>query len=299
MVVARLFGGLGNQLFIYAAAKQLALANKTELVIDDQSGFKKDFYRRVPELKLFNSKYREATPAEAFEFPLGNYMRGAFRTGRHIINSGFCRYIFEYDSSRYLPEITDTRANHIFLEGYWQCDKYFQSIIPEIRTDFQMVCEHDQENIEFSHRINAEPEPVCIHARRLHGVPNQKNAQPDPKIKSLSLSYYESGIQKILLQHPNAHFFCFSDFPEWFEENLRKDLPITFVTHNKYGENRSHEDFWLMTHCKHYIISNSTFSWWGAWLSKLYNKKRVVISPPKRFWDNKDIVPENWSVCNE
>ena len=150
---------------------------------------------------------------------------------------------------------------------------------------------HDNENKEWAEKIKS-TNAVAMHARRLHGVPNQKNAKPNPNVRAISLRYYLDAMNEIGSQIPNPHFYCFSDYPDWFQENLRTEFPVTFIKHNQYGYDRSHEDFWLMSQCKHFIISNSTFSWWAAWLSNQVNK--IVISPDRIFWGLQDIIPAGW-----
>ncbi len=89
--------------------------------------------------------------------------------------------------------------------------------------------------------------------------------------------------------HP--HVFCFADQPDWTKQNIKIDLPITFVTHNA-GDLKSYEDLWLMTNCKHHVTANSTFSWWGAWLCG--NQAKIVVCPEPAEWGESTDVPEGW-----
>ena len=88
----------------------------------------------------------------------------------------------------------------------------------------------------------------------------------------------------------NPHFFCFSDDIRWIRNNVSIDWPVTYMVYNK--ESKDYEDLWLMTQCKHYIISNSTFSWWGAWLNA--NPTKIVIAP--KSWGYRAAIPKEWVI---
>lgn len=296
MIITKIFGGLGNQLFCYAAAKSLAIHSGRPLVLDVRSGFKKDFYKRAPTIDLFNVTYEPAGKWQSFQFPGGTKTIGALRklTGKNDWLHNY--YYFERDFSRIDPHFFEQpKRSFIYLDGYWQSEHYFKAIEPVIWQEFQMKAIHDEENKTWAREIRSR-NAVALHARRLHGVPNQKNAKPKPGVRSLSLEYYHRCMDELASQVADPHFYCFSDYPEWFQQNLRTHYPITFVTHNQYGADRSHEDFWLMSQCKHFIISNSTFSWWAAWLSDFREKK--IFAPDLSFWDNKDIIPAGWHIRN-
>lgn len=292
MVISKIFGGLGNQLFCYAAARSLSIKTGSELYLDLYSGFSKDFYKRSPAIQFFNVQYRRAPRYAQFQYPGGIKVSGALRALSRQSQWVHRHYYFEHDYSKFDSGLLNLAAKpFVYLDGYWQCERYFASITDVIRNDFAFVAEHDAENREWAERIGS-LNAVALHARRLHGVPNQKNAQPKAGIRSLDLAYYLNAMQEINREVENPHFFCFSDYPEWFKENLHTEFPVTFMTHNQYGADRTHEDFWLMSQCKHFIISNSTFSWWAAWLSNYSSK--IVIAPDLSFWENQDIIPPGW-----
>jgi hypothetical protein len=294
MVVSKIFGGLGNQLFCYAAARSLAIKTGSKLYLDLYSGFRKDFYRRTPAIQLFNVQYAPASRLFQFQYPGGVKVSGALRFLSKQSDVVHRHYYFERDFSRYDEGLLNLSARpFVYLDGYWQCERYFADVAEVIRKEFTFHADHDAENCEWAARIG-EVNAVALHARRLHGVPNKKNAQPKAGIRSLDLQYYLSAMQEISREVNNPHFFCFSDYPEWFKENLRTDFPVTFVTHNQYGADRTHEDFWLMSQCKHFIISNSTFSWWAAWLSTFPSK--IVVAPDLSFWECKDVIPPTWRI---
>jgi len=287
-VIARIFGGIGNQLFCYAAARRLALVNDAELVLDDVSGFRYDKYKRRYQLDHFNIPCRKATPAERLEpFPrLRRYILKQmnkyrpFEKRTYIVQEGI-----DFD-----PRLLHTRfRGTIYLEGYWQSEKYFKDIEPIIREDLRINSPLDRMNQEMAKKIR-ECLAVAIHIR-FFDKPGEKSQN------NLPSSYYKKAIDYIESHLQNPHYFIFSDYPESARELIPlPDSRITLITHNK-GEENAYADLWLMTQCKHFIIANSTFSWWGAWLSQFRDK--IVIAPAivrrgEGAWGFKGLIPEGW-----
>jgi len=108
----------------------------------------------------------------------------------------------------------------------------------------------------------------------------------------LDPSYYQRAVDTLSQRVPNPHFFVFADFadPDWVKEHVRTRHPIEFVTHN--GADKDTEDFWLMTQCRHFIIANSTFSWWTAWLGR--HPDKIVIAPKDAIGRMITSVPASW-----
>ena len=297
MIVARVCAGLGNQLFIYAAARRLALYNGTELKLDATSAFINDHANAVFSLRFFNIDAEKASPWECFTHPGGKIRRRLAQEISEFTPFEKRHYIYE-NSREYDSRLLNLKGDHsIYLYGYWQSESYFKDIESVIRNDFEFICKHDLQNIEIAEQIQS-CNAVCIHGRRCLLVPLQNNPIPnDPsKAISLGLDYYSAAIAKIAQEIPNPHFYCFSDYPQWFKDNLKIDYPITIVDNNSYHE-KFYEDMWLMSQCKHFIMSNSTFSWWGAWLSK--NPEKVVYYPKPRspMWEGR--FPSNWRCLSE
>lgn len=180
----------------------------------------------------------------------------------------------------------------IYLDGYWQSEKYFKHIESEIRQELKIVTPHDAENIVLAEKIRNE-NAVCVHVRRLHGVGNLANPQPLPSIQSLGMDYYQNAIDYMIKKVKNPVFFFFADYPQWLQDNINISYPVVFVTHNTVaGETKNYEDLWLMTQCKHFIIADSTFSWWGAWLCE--HTEKIVCAPTVGYRFNQDWIPEDW-----
>jgi hypothetical protein len=181
------------------------------------------------------------------------------------------------------PDILNLK-NNVYLDGYWQSDKYFSDIETIIRNDFSFRDEPTETNRRMLDHISS-CESVSVHIRRgdyvtlpeanaFHGL--------------CSLSYYQSAVGLLAGQLEKPVFFVFSDDIAWAKENLTFGFKAHFMDHN--GPERGDEDLRLMSACHHHIIANSSFSWWGAWLCA--NPEKIVCAPRK--WFNKDIdTPDN------
>jgi hypothetical protein len=181
------------------------------------------------------------------------------------------------------------------MEGYWQSELYFKDIEKELRDELQIKSPHGPVNIKMAENIQ-NSQSVCMHVRQLYSMPKTSKAVPldhrDPRANFVGIDYYNKAVRLIVEKVKNPHFFVFSDYPERTKKNLCFDYPTTFVDHN--DSDKDYEDLWLMSGCKYFIIGNSTFSWWGAWLSSFENK--IVIAPSKILANNIDIIPKCWIV---
>ncbi|MDP8265654.1 MAG: alpha-1,2-fucosyltransferase [Candidatus Aceula meridiana] len=286
-IIVRVKGGLGNQLFCYAAARRLALVNSAELVIDDVTGFVRDVqYRRQYMLGRFNIAARKATPAERME-PFERYRRGI----RKLLS---CRIPFEKRSYVEQESIDfDARLlmlkakGTICLDGYWQSENYFKDVGELIRQDLRIVSPEDEVNQKMAKNILA-CDAVAVHIRFFD------NSEKLNSLNNLEKEYYFRAFYNIKKMTKNPHFFIFSDNLDAASKMIGlPEKEITCVDCNQ-TDDTAYADLWLMTHCKHFVIANSTFSWWGAWLAESRNPKSVIISG-NRF-PSKDTVPSRWIV---
>jgi hypothetical protein len=293
-VIVRLMGGLGNQLFCYAAARRLALVNDAELLIDDVSGFAWDFaYRRRYALERFRIRVRKATPTERLE-PLGRYRRSLAKLVARRRPFHKRKYI-QQEGVDFDPRLLDYRVKGtVYLDGFWQSENYFKDVEDVIREDLRIDPPQDKTNQAAAERIRS-LNAVCVHVRWF-GKPQRGG---DGSKYNLDSGYYSRAVQWIMARVESPHFFLFSDDPDAARQLL--GLPenlITCVGHNR-GEENASADLWLMTQCKHFIIANSTFSWWGAWLGTLPHSG--VIAPALRTegraaWGFEGLLPSTWMV---
>jgi hypothetical protein len=286
MVVVVLQGGLGNQLFQYAAAKALAVKRRTEVYIDSRTlELDGNNTKRKYELGAFNIKSRFATlrMIHDIEYPSGirkwkRKMMPSYKKG--IYNEPY----YHYDRFFLMA------SSATIVRGYLQSQRYFGFISDIIRDEFLIVGKLSEKTIALGKHI-AHSNSVSIHIRRGDYISNKETGKFHG---CCSLEYYEKAIHIIASKAHSTEFFIFSDDMEWARQNLKIDFPTTFVDHN--GEPQAYEDLYLMSLCKHNIIANSSFSWWGAWLNK--NPGKVVVAPARWFnesnADTKDLLPEEW-----
>ncbi|MCK4797120.1 MAG: alpha-1,2-fucosyltransferase [Spirochaetes bacterium] len=292
-IIVRIKGGLGNQLFCYAAARRLALANKAELVIDNVSGFSRDKkYRRQYILDHFNVLSRKAMSFERLE-PFERYRRGVIKFLSHR-KSFLERSYIEQEGSGFDSRLLDLKVkSSLYLDGLWQSQNYFKDVEEIIRKDLSIIPPVDRENQSMAEYIR-DKESVALHVRWFD-APNSNNKS----MNNVSEDYYRKAIVLMEKKIRNPHYFVFSDNLELARANIC--LPegrVTYVYHNQ-GDENAYADLWLMSQCQHFIVANSTFSWWGAWLSNNLNK--VVVCPNfqnNSLWNKNGLILEKWINCN-
>jgi len=298
-VIVRLKGGLGNQLFCYATARRLSLVNDAELVLDTVTGFEYDYlYKRTYSLGGFSIPARLATPQERME-PLGRLRRMLTRklSERKPLNKR--RYIQQVGVD-FDPGILTLRLQEgvTYFDAFGQSEQYFTDICELLKQDLKMSAKVNLEIHKLAALINS-TESVALHVRWFDNGLNANSS-------NMSLDYYEQAIALLLKKTPTAHFFVFTDRPEKameVMESLLKAYPLTLVSQTGMHES-AETDFWLMRQCKHFIIGNSTFAWWAAWLAEQDRSCTQVIAPlrnvdPERSvtaWGFSGLLPERWTV---
>ncbi|MFA6222152.1 MAG: alpha-1,2-fucosyltransferase [Desulfomonilaceae bacterium] len=289
MVIVRLIGGLGNQMFQYATARAIAYRNRSTLKLDI-SFFKND-PKRFYALSHFNIIEEFASAEEIASFRGSIMKKTCGRVFRFIpsLRPTRLRSIALERRQSFDPTVLKLPGN-IYLVGYWCSEKYFKDIEPVIRREFKVKTPAHHENEALAREIFFQ-QSVSLHIRRGDYV-------SDPTTYNFHglcpISYYLEAANRIAREIDDPHFYVFSDDKEWIQQYLKLDWRCTYVTHN--GPDQDYEDLRLISQCRHHIIANSTFSWWGAWLSDYPNK--IVFSPKKWFRsmaiDTNSIVPPNW-----
>lgn len=288
MKIVNILGGLGNQMFQYAFAVTLQQKFPDERVLIDPSGFKGYPLHNGYELKrIFNATIPEATVKEQMSvfYPLRNYRM--WQIGTRILPRRKT-VIRESEDMGYDANILRADKSAYYL-GYWQTEKYFKDIREQIIDAFKFPeLPSDSPNIEVLDKISSK-NAVSLHVRRGDYV-KIGNTQG-----ICTLDYYKKALKLMTEKTPPTIFVVFSDDIKWCKENIQDLLggvSAIYVDWNK-GED-SFRDMQFMSLCKHNIIANSSFSWWGAWLNQ--NPDKVVIAPSR--WMNglgwSDIIPENW-----
>lgn len=289
MIIVRLSGGLGNQMFQYAAGLSLALKHGVELRFDLDwfDAFKLHQGLELP--RVFG-----------LELPLASALEKRRVLG--LLSESRLRQLLSRRSLRFLrptrfaiephfdfwPQFTHL-PDDAYLDGYWQSERYFSLHAEQVRKAFSVTSPLDASNAALARQIDATTS-VSVHVRR-----GDFARKPEvSRVHGVDLSdYYRNSIEVIGRRLDNPHYFIFSDEPEWVRNHLDIGAPWTVVDHNS-GEN-SYRDMQLMSLCRHHVIANSTFSWWGAWLNPRADK--IVVAPRQWFANDtptNDLIPATW-----
>lgn len=295
-VIARLMGGLGNQLFEYAAARAVALRNNTEVKLDAISGFAYDYqYQRSLKLDSFSIKASYADRYESFCGWLGRPRRMAAKAVDRFRPLSDRRYVCE-SSDFSSAQLNSLRVvDTVYLDGLWQNESCFQDYKDSIRAELSFKNLLPDEVAALGSTIET-CESVSVHVRRLFIPPGGSRPVPvedDVEIPWLTRKpYYDAGLEVIGSSVTHPHFFVFSDYPEWARRNLRFPGKVTYVD-ERTGSNQDVVDLQLMAKCRHHIVSASTFSWWGAWLRGT-GAGRIIA--PRKGWAFEGMPLSSWTI---
>ncbi len=292
MVIVRLMGGLGNQMFQYASARALAHRRRQEIFLD-LSAFQTDSLRtyQLAPFRIVANQIDSLTVQRltGYRQPgVGGFLRRSFQYVKpYFKRSVVCQRVdLGFDAHFFAV------PNTVLLIGYWQSEMYFADIAPMIRAEFSLRGSLSSASQAVGQIIRG-TNSISIHVRRGDYV-------SDPVVNKLngmlSVEYYAIAIERMTTAIPTPHFFVFSDDIAWVRKSLHIGHPTMYIEHN--GPGMEHEDLILMSMCRHNITANSSFSWWGAWLNT--NPDKIVIAPQTWFVDPalsktvQDIVPSSW-----
>ena len=293
-ITIHLVGGLGNQMFQYAFGTALAQHYQTNLLLDDS------WYARLPAadtarqmdlmcLKISNTQFIPPQK-EAFSFIKSTRLKKllqSFLPNGPVVHRE--KKGFFFDPAVFTLNSANTQ-NHFFT-GYWQAFNYIVAIRTQLQAEFQPRAGLNQHYQYYRSLMQSSP-AAMVHVRRGDYIHLPAAAQFHG---ALSLHYYLAGMRLILEHEPNTQFFLFSDDLPWCKENFPRDFKITYIDRSDAADADAQE-IDLMTYCQHFIIANSSFSWWGAWLRK--NIDGLVIAPNRWISDTSldlsDLLPANW-----
>lgn len=284
-IIVRLQGGLGNQMFQYAFGRALSMRSGMELYLDTSPlnpkknrGYQLDAF--ILSVKAADSEkvQRLITPHFVIRKKLWKALKIPFRyADTHILEKDF-----PYDND------VACRKTSAYFDGYWQTEKYFGDCKDTIRQDFsfrneEALCRH----VQYEEVLNSNS--VSIHIRRGDYVKNPKYKK---RLYVCKLEYYKNAMKYLNERFENLTFYIASDDHEWVKSNFELSKHIKLIE-----SKNALEDLYIMSKCKHNIISNSSFSWWAAWLNSNENKR--VLAPniwfnPYAKIDFRDVVPDSW-----
>lgn len=279
MIIVKLQGGLGNQLFQYAFGRLLSIKNNAEVKYFFEETQKHDTNREY-KLGYFHTKVILATPKEieSARYPLGKYFG---------IVSKLYKKIFKQYNIGYVPTMLSQKNG--LCEGYWQSYKYLDPIREKLLEELTLKNPIDTKFSEVIEKMK-NTNSVSVHVRRGDYVDDAKTKSEH---YTFGLEYYEKAFSILQKKIESPVLFIFSDDIDWAKENIKSDIKMNFVSNPMIQD---YEELVLMSQCKHNIIANSTFSFWAAWLNQ--SPLKIVIAPQK--WNNqytkeyKDLLPEGW-----
>ncbi|MDE3184125.1 MAG: alpha-1,2-fucosyltransferase [Bacteroidota bacterium] len=295
MIVVQLQGGLGNQMFQYAAGKALSLQLNCSLKVDlnilesKNDTFSNNYlHTRSYELNIFqNLEIEIVKNKDLLKFLHGSQLNKIKR------KLGLPNYkVYQENEFVYSDHYFNLKPP-VLLKGYFQSENYFIRFEKIIRQSFRFPLEDLGDSNNDLLQAIQKTESVSIHVRRgdylipeifkVHGICEK--------------SYYVNAIERIKKKYPNASLYFFSDDAEWIQNNLLKYFPNSTLISGNHAKD-SWKDMFLMSSCKHNIIANSSFSWWAAWLNN--NPEKMIIAPRQWFkiedknFNASSLIPSNW-----
>jgi len=280
MIIIKLEGGLGNQMFQYALGRNLSLIHGTPLKVDYSYLKQSNQSGRSLRIDNFKTLLHEVTKKEVSDHT------SFFQKILDVIR--LKKKTVVEKSNMFDPNIL--LQNNGYFVGHWNNLKYFKENEKVIRDDFKIKNSFGECAKIYENQINSSLNSASIHIRRGDYVSIKKIQE---KHGLLPISYYENAMNIIIEKYADTTFFVFSDDIEWAKQNLSQKYPLVFVSNPAIQD---YEELILMSVCKHNIIANSTFSWWAAYLNN--NPGKIVISPRNWFTNpqnNKnDIIPSTW-----
>lgn len=288
-VISQIIGGLGNQMFQYAAGRSVSILHGVPLHLDVGDFERYSLHQGFELARVFSCPVTVATPQEV-RAVLGWQASALARRifSRSSLQTWRKRHFIVEPYFHYWPGIRNVQPPN-YLKGYWQSERYFADVVQTIRTDFTFRQPITGCNLAIAKEISI-CNAVSLHIRRGDYVSN-------PTTKAThgicQLDYYDAAIKTIARHIEAPCFFVFSDDMDWTRGNLKIPFPCKYVDWNQGAE--SYNDMRLMSLCKHHIIANSSFSWWGAWLNP--RRDKLVIAPERWFANGlvaDDLVPDDW-----
>uniref|UniRef100_A0A7C1TAP0 Alpha-1,2-fucosyltransferase n=1 Tax=Agrobacterium albertimagni TaxID=147266 RepID=A0A7C1TAP0_9HYPH len=289
MIIVKLLGGLGNQMFQFATGRAVAHRLNAELLLD-VSAFTHYDLRRY-ELDSWAIRARPATPEELTRAGVSAAPPTFVRRLMQAAGFGLPMNRFQEASFAYDPRILAVK-DPAYLDGYFQSARYFADVAGLLREEFVLRAPVDDRNAEVRRKIDESgASAVSLHIRRGDYVTNAHTAQYHGVC---SLDYYRRAVAHIAERCPAPRFFVFSDDLDWVKDNLHIEQEMVLVDAN--GPDSGAWDMALMMACRHHIIANSSFSWWGAWLNP--HPEKIIVAPQQWFsgatHDTRDLVPGDW-----
>jgi hypothetical protein len=292
VIVARVQGGLGNQLFIYSAAAGIAAKFDRQLSLDTVSAYTADRFDRHFLLDKYRIRANPASGFKSFAYPGACFTRKAAKLINRSKPLRDRTYLYEKHLSPLSLLTAPELRQHTYLDGYWQQYVYFDAIADALRKDLTLTGPLSYLTAALGTLLTSQECSVAVHVRGHPGA--SATGAHIATLPALTERYYAAALSCARSRLTNPHFYIFTDGTD------AKWLPSLFSDATVLeGANlrADYEDLWLMSKCKHHIIANSTFSWWGAWLQSRF--PHLVLTPRMARYGQQMTVPHWWSEIDE
>ena len=308
-IILRLTNEMGNQMFMYASAYSISKELNRSLYIDDETAFSSKKNVSKFGLNLFNITSPAAPDSLKFKSLSGYFKR------KLLIKTDFLRlkkkfYIEKKDMNKitnYSNYYKNLRFdNNLFLEGHFESEKYFQNYADEIKNEFKLKNQDILKKNPYFNEINKQNSvSICLRQNRFIEGKGQNTSLNKQKSWSFTLeqiNYIKKSVDFIKSKISNPAFFLWSnDFSNIDKKDFNFNYEEIKLNNNKNALDKRVQSLFLLTQCNHFIVTTSTFNWWGAWLSEKKNK--IILRPSDKFFNhfflnNKDFWPLNWHVID-
>lgn len=286
MVLVEIEGGLGNQMFQYAAGKALSTRLGVPLLLSSH------VFRSFPKKLLSDSFFPLASYSVFTSLQKTSFAESTYKNRiKKLLGFPF-RKVYKEENLYYDKQFENLVAP-VYLKGFWQSEKYFLNIKDEIRNSYSFTSLLSSKNTEILKNILS-GNSVSVHIRRGDYIDNVDNFK---KHGVCDIEYYLKAFRIVESKVENPIYFIFTDDVEWVKKEILPVRKGMLIVEGNVGAD-SWIDMHLMSRCKHNIIANSTFSWWAAWLNA--NVRKNVIAPKKWFALDElnqqqfDLIPDSW-----
>ncbi len=284
-VIVGLSGGLGNQMFQYAAGR--ALAQRLDVPLRVDLSWFRSLKGRPYALEPFAIS---ATPCDADKFMPATLRPVWNRIARRWLPRRMGLPVFRERHYHFDPEILRIERP-TYLDGYWQSERNFPGCAAVLAAEFSLWEKLPETCLALEDKISSS-DSICVHVRRGDYV---TNSTANETHGLCSMDYYRRGIEHVARGLRKPHVFVFSDDPEFIRREFVAGYPVTIV--DSHTPAKAHLDLHLMSKCHYFVIANSSLSWWGAWLGKFPSKR--VVAPLQWFkttaHDTRDLIPSGWA----
>ena len=308
-LILRLSNEIGNQMFMYASAYSISKELNRQLYIDDETAFLSKKNVSKFGLNLFNITSRIAPDTLKFK-NLSGYIKRKFLIKTDLIRSKKKFYIEKKDRNKITKYSSDYKNlvfdNNLFLEGHFESERYFKDYKDEIKGEFKLKNQVSLKKNPYFNEINKlNSVSICLRQNRFIEGKGQNTSQNKQKSLNFTLeqiNYINKSVDYIKSKVSNPAFFLWSnDFSNIYKKDFNFNYEEIKLYDNESALDKRIQSLFLLTQCNHFIVTTSTFNWWGAWLSERNDK--IILRPSDKFFNdfylnNQDFWPLDWSTIN-